>query len=77
MLIGYVETDPPVGEQQPSMRSGPEPGAAMFTALDANGDDMVSRDEAKKAIDRVPRLKENLLSSNACLIELIRTATGN
>lgn len=31
----------------------------MFTALDADGDNMVSKDEARKAIDRVPRLKDN------------------
>ena len=59
MLIGYVETYAPIGEQRPTMRSGNGPGAAMFTALDADGDNMVSKDEARKAIDRVPRLKDN------------------
>jgi thiol-disulfide isomerase/thioredoxin/mono/diheme cytochrome c family protein len=59
MLIGYVETYAPIGEQRLTMRSGSGPGAAMFTALDADGDNMVSKDEAKKAIDRVPRLKDN------------------
>ena len=59
MLIGYVETYAPVGEQKPTMRSGTGAGAAMFTALDADSDNMVSKDEARKAIDRVPRLKEN------------------
>ena len=59
MLIGYVETYAAVGEERPTMRSGTGPGAAMFTALDADADNMVSKDEARKAIDRVPRLKDN------------------
>ncbi len=59
MLIGYVETYAPVGEQQPTMRTGNGPGAAMFTALDTDGDQLISKDEARKAIDRVPRMKDN------------------
>ena len=59
MLIGYVETYAPVGEQKPTMRSGNGPGAAMFTALDADGDQMISKEEARRAIERVPQLKQN------------------
>ncbi len=59
MLIGYVETFAPVGEQRPTRGSRPGGGAALFKVLDTDGDEMLSRDEARKAIDRVPKLKDN------------------
>ena len=58
MLIGYVETFAPVGEPRPAM--GPVAGGgALFALLDTDGDKMLSKDEAAKAIGRVPRLKDN------------------
>jgi len=59
MLIGYVETFAPVGEPRPAMGSRAGGGAALFTLLDTDGDEMLSREEAGKAIGRVPRLKDN------------------
>lgn len=59
MLIGYVETFSPVGAPKPGMGSRAGGAGAMFTLLDADGDKMLSQDEARKAIDRVPRLKDN------------------
>ncbi len=57
MLIGYVETYAPVGEQLPSLRSAG--GGTMFTLLDSDGDDKLSREEARRVTDRVPALKGN------------------
>ena len=59
MLIGYVETFVPVGEPRPTMGARVGGGAALFTLLDTDGDQMLSKDEARKATDRVPRLKDN------------------
>lgn len=59
MLIGYVETFAPVGEPRPTMGSPAGGGAALFKLLDTDGDKMLSKDEAGKAIGRVPRLKDN------------------
>ena len=60
MLIGYVETFVSIGEQRPTMGSRVGAGgAALFTLLDTDGDEMLSREEARKATDRVPRLKDN------------------
>jgi len=60
MMIGYVETFVPVGEQSKPARARIGNAAiALFTLLDANGDSMLSRDEARRAISRVPRLKDN------------------
>ncbi len=64
MMIGYVETFSPVGEQRPKMRLGSGAGGALFTTLDADGDEKISKDEAKKAIERAPRLKENPAIAN-------------
>ena len=59
MLIGYVETFAPVGEQRPTMGSRAGGGDAFFTLLDTDGDKMLSKDEAGKVLSRVPRLKDN------------------
>lgn len=59
MLIGYVETFAPINEPRPAMRSGDGAGGTLFTLLDTDGDQMLSKSEAGKAIDRVPRLKDN------------------
>ena len=59
MLIGYVETFAPVGEPRPAMGLRAGGGAALFSLLDTDGDKMLSKDEAGKAIGRVPRLKDN------------------
>lgn len=59
MLIGYVETFAPVGEPRPGMNSLAVGGGALFAVLDTDGDEMLSREEAGKAIGRVPRLKDN------------------
>ena len=59
MLIGYVETYAPVGALRPTMNTRTGAGGGLFTLLDADGDDNLSKDEAMKAIDRVPALKDN------------------
>jgi thiol-disulfide isomerase/thioredoxin/mono/diheme cytochrome c family protein len=59
MLIGYFETFIPVGQAAPTMRKKPDDGQALFRLLDSDGDESLSRDEARKAIDRVPRLRDN------------------
>jgi hypothetical protein len=61
MMIGYVETFMPVGEKPPAgrTRAAGGNGQALFTLLDSDGDKLLSRDEAMKAVDRVPRLKDN------------------
>lgn len=59
MLIGYVETFAPVGEPRATMGPLAGGGGALFALLDIDGDKMLSKDEAGKAIGRVPRLKDN------------------
>jgi len=60
MMIGYIETFVPVGEQgkRELMRVGNRANA-LFTLLDSDGDSQLSREEAGRAISRVPRLKDN------------------
>ena len=59
MMIGYVETYAPVGEERPAMVAPGGSGEAMFNLLDVDGDEMLSRNEVMRAVDRVPRLKDN------------------
>jgi len=63
MLIGYIETFAPIGEPRPTMISRAGAGGGFFAMLDADGDEVLSKDEAMKAIDRVPALKNNPLAA--------------
>ncbi len=60
MMIGYVETYVPVGESNRTRRNMAAAGAAdaLFETLDADGDGLLSKEEAQKAADRAPRLKD-------------------
>ncbi|MEZ6034355.1 MAG: redoxin family protein [Planctomycetaceae bacterium] len=62
MLIGYIETYAPLGAPRPTMMSHADAGGRLFTLLDANGDEALEKDEAMKAIDRVPALKNSPLA---------------
>ena len=59
MMIGYVETFAPVGEQRPVARLRGGSGQALFNLLDSDADEKLSREEARRAISRVPKLKDN------------------
>ena len=59
MMIGYVETFAPVGEERPSLRRATGDGQALFKVLDSDADGKLSKDEATKAAERVPRLRDN------------------
>lgn len=59
MMIGYVETFAPVGEQRPVARLRGGSGQALFKLLDSDANEKLSREEARRAISRVPRLKDN------------------
>lgn len=59
MMIGYVETFAPVGEERPVARLRGGSGQALFKLLDSDADDRLSREETRQAISRVPRLKDN------------------
>ena len=59
MMIGYVETFAPVGEEPASIRRAAGDGQALFKVLDTDADGKLSKDEATKAAERVPRLRDN------------------
>ncbi len=60
MMIGYVETYLPVGETPRARRNLAAAGAGemLFDTLDTDGDGLLSKDEAKQAAERAPRLKD-------------------
>jgi hypothetical protein len=62
MLIGYIETFAPIGAPRPTMMNRDGAGGGFFTLLDADGDEMLNKDEAMRLIDRVPALKNNPLA---------------
>lgn len=59
MMIGYVETFAPVGEERPTIRRAAGDGQALFRVLDTDANGKLSKDEATKAAERVPRLRDN------------------
>lgn len=60
MMIGYVETYLPVGETPRARRNLAAAGAGemLFDTLDTDGDGLLTKEEAKQAADRAPRLKD-------------------
>lgn len=59
MMIGYVETFAPVGEERPTIRRAAVNGEILFKALDTDADGKLSKEEATKAAEKVPRLRDN------------------
>ena len=59
MMIGYVETYVAVGEERPSLRGSEGNGQALFRLLDSDANGKLSKEETKKAAERVPRLRDN------------------